>query len=165
MSTRFTFALGAAVVLITSAPIVKDILQMEADEAAEPKQDEGDDLVMARMVFGAVEEGTVIGRSEYLKAGVPTEDRYFVRYRAGDGRQVEDWLTPDALTTREAIEAEFAQEQEAVRRAEEEASRPITERDASLGGFEEDRPHAGSDIVHGSNFGEDGGGPGNRVLS
>jgi hypothetical protein len=158
MSTIFRFALGAAVVLATSAPLVMDALEMEAEEAALPKQDEGDDLVLGRMVFGAVEEGVVIGRTEFLKGEESTEGDYLVRYRDGSGRQVERWHSGDALTTREAIEAEFAREQEAAVRQEEEASRPT-------GGFEEDRPHAGSDVIQGSNFGEDGERSGRSVLN
>lgn len=40
------------------------------------------------------EEGEVIGRAEYAGA----EPSYYVRYRAGDGRQVEVWWAESALT-------------------------------------------------------------------
>lgn len=39
------------------------------------------------------EEGYVIGRAEYMES-VPS---YFVRYRAGDGRQVEAWWSGASL--------------------------------------------------------------------
>ena len=40
------------------------------------------------------EVGKVIGRAEYLDG----EDQYFVRYKAADGRQVENWWSDSALT-------------------------------------------------------------------
>ena len=40
------------------------------------------------------EAGTVIGRVEYAH----DEPRYLLRYRAGDGRQVESWWGESALT-------------------------------------------------------------------
>lgn len=39
------------------------------------------------------ENGTVIGRSQYLKG----ENVYSVRYKAADGRQVEQWWIESAL--------------------------------------------------------------------
>lgn len=39
------------------------------------------------------EQGQVIGRAEYTT----TEPHYLVRYRAGDGRQVETWWSESAL--------------------------------------------------------------------
>lgn len=39
------------------------------------------------------ESGTVIGRAEYAAS----ENSYFVRYRAGDGRQVETWWSESSL--------------------------------------------------------------------
>lgn len=156
MSDKFRFALGAAVVLVTSSSLIMDALEMEAEEATREKQDEGDDLILGRMVMGMVEEGTVIGRSEFTNSA----DSYLVRYRAGDGRQSEDWFTTDALTTREAIEEEFAQQQKAAAQPAEAAP----ERDSSRG-FDEDRPHSGSDAVRGSDFGRDGGGRGDQVLN
>lgn len=39
------------------------------------------------------EEGVVIGRSEYSFA----ENSYLVRYKAGDGRQVQTWWDESAL--------------------------------------------------------------------
>lgn len=47
------------------------------------------------------EQGNVVGRAEYQHA----EDSYLVRYKAGDGRQVEQWWTEDAL---EAVENDTA---------------------------------------------------------
>lgn len=40
------------------------------------------------------EEGVVIGRAEYSHS----ENHYQVRYRAGDGRQVESWWGESALS-------------------------------------------------------------------
>lgn len=40
------------------------------------------------------ETGTVIARAEYLTA----ENSYLVRYRAADGRQVENWWGESAIT-------------------------------------------------------------------
>ncbi len=39
------------------------------------------------------EEGKVIGRADYQYA----DNAYLVRYRAGDGRQVEVWWTESAI--------------------------------------------------------------------
>ena len=39
------------------------------------------------------ETGEVIGRAEYTSS----VDHFFIRYRAGDGRQVEAWWGVDAL--------------------------------------------------------------------
>lgn len=39
------------------------------------------------------ETGTVIGRAEYDV----DENRYLIRYKAGDGRQVESWWAESAL--------------------------------------------------------------------
>lgn len=39
------------------------------------------------------EQGIVVGRAEYTNS----EPHYFVRYRAGDGRQVEQWWGESAL--------------------------------------------------------------------
>lgn len=41
------------------------------------------------------ETGIVIGRAEYLHS----EDAYYVRYRAADGRQVEAWWGESAIDT------------------------------------------------------------------
>lgn len=101
----FKFELHALVVLVTSAQMVMEDLQDEADEAAAPaKQDEGDELAgLAKVRMGIIEEGEVIGRAQYVNA----DPSYFVRYKAGDGCQKENWFTEDALTTRTEIEAVF----------------------------------------------------------
>lgn len=44
------------------------------------------------------EQGTVLGRAEYINS----TDSYFVRYRSADGRAVEQWWTEDALQSAEA---------------------------------------------------------------
>lgn len=40
------------------------------------------------------EQGEIIGRAEYSTTPLPS---YLVRYKAGDGRGVEQWWTEDAL--------------------------------------------------------------------
>lgn len=44
------------------------------------------------------EEGVVIARAEYSNS----DDNYYVRYCAADGRQTEAWWTGDALDVAEA---------------------------------------------------------------
>lgn len=39
------------------------------------------------------EMGTVIGRAQYCNSC----DNYLIRYKAGDGRQVEAWWSEDAI--------------------------------------------------------------------
>lgn len=39
------------------------------------------------------ETGTIVGRAEY----VSNENSYLVRYKAGDGRQVETWWSESAI--------------------------------------------------------------------
>lgn len=39
------------------------------------------------------ESGEIIGRAEYTHS----EDMYFIRYQAGDGRQVEAWWGESAI--------------------------------------------------------------------
>lgn len=39
------------------------------------------------------EKGVVIGRAEYIGS----QNQYFVRYKAGDGRQTESWWDEDAV--------------------------------------------------------------------
>lgn len=43
------------------------------------------------------ETGTVVGRASYINAN----PSYLVRYVAGDGRQVENWLSEEALHAKE----------------------------------------------------------------
>ncbi|WP_026790371.1 hypothetical protein [Pleomorphomonas oryzae] len=45
------------------------------------------------MLNRSMERGSVIGRSEYVNAC----DSYLVRYVTSDGRQVENWISEDAL--------------------------------------------------------------------
>jgi hypothetical protein len=40
------------------------------------------------------EHGTVIGRAEYANGN---ENAYYIRYKAGDGRQVEAWVAQSAI--------------------------------------------------------------------
>lgn len=44
-------------------------------------------------IIASGEEGEVIGRAEYESS----ENSYFVRYKAGDGRAVEAWWNESAL--------------------------------------------------------------------
>ena len=53
----------------------------------------GDRVQMAE----STEVGTVVGRAEYQAS----ENHYFVRYRAGDGRQTECWWGESALAAAE----------------------------------------------------------------
>lgn len=45
------------------------------------------------MLNRSMERGSVIGRAEYVNAC----DSYLVRYVTSDGRQVESWISEDAL--------------------------------------------------------------------
>jgi hypothetical protein len=47
------------------------------------------------------EHGFVIGRAEYTNAA----DNYLIRYKAADGRQVENWHTHDAILGTQAATA------------------------------------------------------------
>ena len=49
----------------------------------------GQDVALAM----SSEQGVVVGRAEYTNGA----DQYYVRYVAADGRQVEAWLSEDAL--------------------------------------------------------------------
>lgn len=111
---EFRFELADEVVLVTSAPIMLEQLQLDAEDQLRTKQDEVEDVVgLARLVGGQIEEGMIIGRSELLRDGKAEEGHYLVRYRAGDGRQVEDWFTPDALITEAEIRDEFDRQRSA----------------------------------------------------
>jgi hypothetical protein len=122
--TKFKFPLGALVVLSTSFAIAakqSEDSDREVHEAAQRQaslaKDEAyraagrSDLIPPKAYAASdktawtisgltsfeapIEAGTVIARSEYLDAG--TTPQYMVRYRAGDGRQTEQWFGPDAL--------------------------------------------------------------------
>lgn len=111
---EFKFALGAAVVLVTSAALVMDQMDDEREQRAReearaargPAEGDEEDLAIGRIAFGIVEEGQIIGRAEYLSA----EPSYLVLYRDGSGRQVEEFHRESALTTREAIAEEYERE-------------------------------------------------------
>ncbi|WP_176083147.1 hypothetical protein [Martelella sp. HB161492] len=45
------------------------------------------------MLSMSKEKGEVIGRAEYLER----DPLYYVRYVAGDGRQVEEWISGNAI--------------------------------------------------------------------
>lgn len=128
MSTKFRFALGAAVVLSTSLAAATEAaterdtdVHRDAERAASNARDEiyrasgRTDLVERRVDMATdgdsdggvrrwrvstlqpyrqpIEAGEVIGRAEY-KISPPS---YLVRYRCGDGRQIESWIDEEAL--------------------------------------------------------------------
>lgn len=72
----FKFALGQVVVLATSVPALRTTGRPDGCEA-----------------------GTIIGRAEYPDS----PNAYYVRYRAGDRRQVEVWWNEDALVDPDAM--------------------------------------------------------------
>lgn len=87
--SKFRFALGAAVILATSAALRRE---HRAEDAEAESQAGGDQLVKVAHI-GRYEAGHVIARSESLEG----DNQYFVRYRAADGRQVEQWWTENAI--------------------------------------------------------------------
>lgn len=52
-------------------------------------------LGMEVRLKASTERGEIIGRAEYLHS----ENQYYVRYKAGDGRQVEAWWGESALVS------------------------------------------------------------------
>ena len=48
------------------------------------------------VITASGEEGKIVGRAEFTY----TENSYLVRYKAGDGRAVENWWTETALVER-----------------------------------------------------------------
>ncbi len=90
----FKFHLGAIVILATSLPALA--AQKRNDERFEEQRAAGSVLAGLTLAefHGPIEQGEVIGRSEY--STTPTKS-YLVRYKAGDGRQVEEWFTEDAI--------------------------------------------------------------------
>jgi hypothetical protein len=51
------------------------------------------EINQAVMITASGESGVVVGRAEYATS----ENSYYVRYRAGDGRAVEQWWQESAL--------------------------------------------------------------------
>lgn len=51
------------------------------------------DLKQVVKITESGEQGTVIGRAEY----VTSEDNYYIRYKAADGRATEAWWPESAL--------------------------------------------------------------------
>jgi len=49
--------------------------------------------IAAILVTGGTEAGVVIGRAEYLRSN----SSYLLRYKANDGRAVEQWWSEEAL--------------------------------------------------------------------
>jgi hypothetical protein len=120
--SKFKFPLGAAVVLLTSftdACAEKTESDKEVREGAERAaaaarnshlaENGRSDLIQSRRTMSAspkewsvgsltamrapIEAGDVIGRVEYIS----DENRYLVRYRGGDGKQVEEFIPESAL--------------------------------------------------------------------
>lgn len=93
------------VVLATSLPAFHEAEAERIDDEREDKaraaaNSEGRTIAFARPITRLrsfsrpVEEGTIIGISTYCNGSLPS---YLVRYRAGDGRQVEQWHSEDAI--------------------------------------------------------------------
>ena len=51
------------------------------------------DLEQRVSLLESGETGTIVGRAEYTNH----MNQYFIRYKAGDGRQVESWWAEDAI--------------------------------------------------------------------
>jgi len=116
--SRFKFRLGDVVVLSSSLAFAhaeaaeKDATVIaNAEHAAQMARDKAlydagrGDLVERKAVRGdsaswriaemrpPIEGGEIVGRTEYTNSA----NTYLVRYRAGDGRQTEQWFTEDAI--------------------------------------------------------------------
>lgn len=114
----FKYELGAAVILATSIPAAVLQLHSAAEDEAEEKRLEGlSDAdrqaelekgfgTMTRLFAGTVEEGTVVGRGEYIDA----PPSYLVSYRNGAGCDREEWFPERRLATWEDAEREFQDE-------------------------------------------------------
>jgi hypothetical protein len=101
-TTMFKYHLGAIVVLSTSVPA---LLEQRRDVERERERTRFNDAVAGRAgsssdrpvarlaAFMPIEQGTVIGQAAYALA----EDQFLVRYKAGDGRQVEQWHVESAI--------------------------------------------------------------------
>lgn len=117
---QFAFALGAKVVLVTSSAALErerarqaqdfdneteemvERLRLDRAELIRPTAAEAAPrFARVRMLRadlcarddGDIERGEVIARAEYQH----TENNYLIRYRAGDGRQVESWWGESAI--------------------------------------------------------------------
>lgn len=53
------------------------------------------DLDQTVTIAASGESGTIIGRAEYAHS----ENSYYIRYRAGDGRAVQSWWPESALAS------------------------------------------------------------------
>ncbi len=92
----FKFALGAGVMLATSMAAVEAKKRNEerlGDQSAMQKSGLMGGVATLLEYAGPVESGIVIGRAEYTSSA----NSYLVRYRAGDGRQAEEWWDEDAI--------------------------------------------------------------------
>lgn len=87
----FKFAMNAAVMLATSADAYAAQQRNQERESSSFRK-HGASYKLLEMV-APIEAGIVIGRIEYATA----ENAYLVRYRGGDGRQVENFVTESAL--------------------------------------------------------------------
>jgi hypothetical protein len=87
----FKFAMNAAVMLATSAAAFATHQRNEERDFTDGKE-HGVSYKLLEPVQ-PIEAGIVVGRLEYAYA----ENSYLVRYRGGDGRQVENFITESAL--------------------------------------------------------------------
>lgn len=90
--SSFRFHLGAKVALSTSVASI--LAQMEQDRCQElASAVRAHQLVATLNYIAPIEAGVVIARAEYARSA----NSYLVRYRSGDGRQIEAWHDEDAL--------------------------------------------------------------------
>lgn len=141
----YKYLLGAAVILATSIPAAVQQLHAAAEDEAEDKRLAGlseaereaeltKGVTMTRFFAGNVEEGTVVGRSEYIDA----PPSYLVSYRDGSGNDREEWFVERRLATWEDAEQHFQDELHPPEKPETPAPEPYRE--------EGDRP--GTDVLN-----------------
>lgn len=81
----FKYRIGQHAVLVTSLP------EFQARNAPQPEPDKGGYATLR--AYAPIEEGEITGRAEYGDR----PNAYWIRYRAGDGRQVQDWFDEAAI--------------------------------------------------------------------
>lgn len=88
----FKFALGAAVMLSSSVAAYEAQRRNDERELDDSSRMRPSQFKIMEFI-PPIEAGEVIGRAEYVSA----EPSYLVRYRGGDGRQVEHFIGESAL--------------------------------------------------------------------
>lgn len=77
--------------------VVGVVATPRATKTIEPKEKKMEKTLYGQSetvrMIASEEKGAIIGRAEYLH----DETRYLVRYKAADGRQVEDWWGQSAI--------------------------------------------------------------------